>query len=324
MHTSLVQRRFRLPHGVELSCRCAGNEGQPVLMFLHGFPEAAFVWDELLAHFSQAEHGGYFCIAPNLRGYADSSAPPPGPRSEPYRAKHLMQDLQALAQVCSSGPLAALVAHDWGGALAWNLASLQPGLMQRLVIINAPHPATFARELTHSPAQQAASRYMNFLARPDAAERLAEGDFRRLWALFEGMGATHGPHPWLNEAVREQYRQVWRAGLAGPCAYYSASPLRPPEPGGCADPLCVPAALAHTPVPTQVIWGMADTALLPGLLGGLADHVPDLELHRIEEATHWIVHERPALVAGLIADFLARPASGQKLSTPTAGQGAGS
>jgi pimeloyl-ACP methyl ester carboxylesterase len=324
MHTSLTQRRIRLPHGIELSCRCAGDEGQPVLMFLHGFPEAAFVWDELLAHFSQAQHGGYFCIAPNLRGYADSSAPLPGPRSEPYRAKHLMQDLQALAQACSSGPLAALVAHDWGGALAWNLASLQPGLMQRLVIINAPHPALFARELSHSPAQQAASRYMNFLARPDAAKRLAEGDFRRLWALFEGMGATNGPQPWLCEAVREQYRQVWRAGLAGPCAYYAASPLRPPEPGSTAHPLQVPAALAHTPVPTQVIWGMADTALLPGLLDGLADHVPDLELHRIADATHWIVHEQPALVARLIGGFLARPGSAPELSTQAAGQAGGS
>lgn len=322
MHTRTTQRRFRLPHGTELSCRCAGKQGRPVLMFLHGFPEAAFVWDALLAHFSRAEHGDYFCIAPNLRGYADSSAPPPGPSSEPYRAKHLLQDLQGLAQACSSQPLAALVAHDWGGALAWNLASLQPELMQRLVIINAPHPAVFARELAHSPAQQAASRYMNFLARPDAAERLAENDFRRLWALFEGMGATCGPHSWLSEAVREQYREVWRVGLTGPCAYYAASPLRPPEPGGLADPLGVPAHLAHTPVPTQVIWGMADTALLPGLLHGLAHHVPDLQLHRIEQATHWIVHEQPALVAQLIAGFLARP--GAKLSTPAAGQAGGS
>jgi pimeloyl-ACP methyl ester carboxylesterase len=294
--------RIALPHGVTLSCRCAGEPGQPVLMFLHGFPEAAFVWDGLLAHFSEPANGGYFCIAPNLRGYADSSAPA---GVDAYRARHLLQDVTDLAAACASAPLAALVAHDWGGAVAWNLAALQPELMQRLVILNSPHPATFARELSRSPAQQAASRYMHFLARPDAPQRLAEDDFRRLWALFEGMGATHGPRAWLTEDMRERYRAVWRQGLHGPCAYYAASPLRPVQPGEPA--LEVPEALRTTRVPTQLIWGLGDTALLPGLLEGLEDHVPQLQVHRIEQATHWIVHEEPELVAHLIGAFLVRP-----------------
>lgn len=302
MAEGISLQRIALPHGITLSCRCAGEPGRPVLMFLHGFPEAAFVWDDLLRHFSQSAHGGYFCIAPHLRGYADSSAPE---GIEPYRARHLMQDISALAKSCSHGPLAALVAHDWGGALAWNLASLQPDMMQRLVILNAPHPATFARELSHSAAQQAASSYMHFLARPDAAQRLAEDDFRRLWALFEGMGAATGSRPWLTDAVRAQYRAVWRQGLHGPCAYYAASPLRPPAAGELA--IEVPEALRLTRVPTQLIWGLGDTALLPGLLDGLQSHVPDLELHRIEGATHWIVHEQPELVAEMIGRFLARP-----------------
>ena len=78
-----------LPHGITLSCRAAGERGRPVLMFLHGFPQAAFVWDDLLVHFSQPEHGGYRCIAPNLRGYEDSSAPPD---AKAYRAKYLVQE----------------------------------------------------------------------------------------------------------------------------------------------------------------------------------------------------------------------------------------
>lgn len=307
--------RIALPHGITLSCRCLGERGRSTLLFLHGFPEGAFVWDALMAHFSDPAQGGYLCVAPNLRGYADSSAPT---EVEAYRAKGLMQDIAALAQAVSTAPLAAVVAHDWGGALAWNLASLQPQRMQRLVILNAPHPAVFARELSHSSAQQAASAYMHFLARPDAAARLAEDDFRRLWALFEGMGATTGPDPWLTEAERERYRQVWRQGLAGPCAYYAASPLRPTRPGEA--PLSVPEALHITRVPTQVIWGEGDTALLPGLLEGLDAHVPDLELHRIARATHWIVHEQPARVAELIASFLARP----PLSTRGAGPPGGS
>jgi pimeloyl-ACP methyl ester carboxylesterase len=285
-------------------------------MFLHGFPEAAFVWDELLLHFSQPAHGGFFCVAPNLRGYADSSAPR---EVAAYRARHLMQDVQALAQALGAEPLAALVAHDWGGAVAWNLASLELALIERLVILNAPHPATFARELSHSPAQQAASRYMGFLAREDAHERLAEDDFRRLWVLFEGMGASSGPKPWLDEALREKYRAVWRAGLFGPCAYYAASPLRPPEAGSPQTVVEVPDALQRTLVPTQVIWGMEDTALLPGLLDGLDLHVPDLEVHRVAGATHWIVHEQAHRVADLIGRFLRRP-----LSTPADAQAGGS
>ena len=103
---------YALPHGITLNCRVSGKQGRPVLMFLHGFPEAAFVWDELLTYFSQAEHGGYRCIAPCMRGYAPSSAPT---EVRDYRAKHLVQDIVALTHLVSpDAPLAALVAHDWG------------------------------------------------------------------------------------------------------------------------------------------------------------------------------------------------------------------
>ena len=108
-----------LPHGITLSCRAAGVRGRPVLMFLHGFPEAAFVWDDLLDHFAQPEHGGYYCIAPNLRGYERSSAPAD---VKAYRAKPLVQDIAALIDTVG-GPLECLVAHDWGGAVAWNPVS---------------------------------------------------------------------------------------------------------------------------------------------------------------------------------------------------------
>ncbi|HRL30248.1 MAG TPA: alpha/beta fold hydrolase, partial [Ottowia sp.] len=178
-----------LPHGMRLSCRSAGERGRPVLMFLHGFPEAAFAWDELLAHFAAPEHGGYRCVAPNLRGYEQSSRPAD---VSAYHAKHLAQDIAALiaAECGPQGQLVALIAHDWGGAVAWNLAATRPELMQRLVIINSPHPQTFWRELRQNPAQQAASAYMNFLVRPDAEALLAENDFARLWPFFDLMGAS--------------------------------------------------------------------------------------------------------------------------------------
>lgn len=296
-----------LPHGIILSCRATGERGRPTLLFLHGFPEAAFVWDGLLEHFAQPAHGGYRCVAPNLRGYERSSAPT---EVSAYRARHLVQDIAALtdmltAEAPTPGRLALLVAHDWGGALAWAFAAAHPQRLARLAILNAPHPVPFQRELAHSPSQQQASAYMNFLAQPEAAARLADNDFARLWPFFTAMAADSGPHAWLDEAMRERYRTVWRHGLHGGCAYYAASPLRPPtddNPGAAAVQL--PPEAVTVRVPTLVIWGMGDTALPATLLDGLPDFVPDLHIERLPGATHWLVHEQPQRIAALLGGFL--------------------
>ena len=293
-----------LPHGVTLSCRSAGEKGRPVLVFLHGFPEAAFVWDEILMHFAKAENGGYFCIAPNLRGFELSSAPTD---VSAYRPKHLVQDIAALITL-EGGQIECLVAHDWGGAVAWNLAAQQPHWMKKLAIINSPHPGTFLRELQHSSSQQAASAYMNFLIRPDAERLLAEDDFRRLFEFFMPFASGQknlGPRKipdWLTEPVRAQYRNVWQRGLTGPLNFYRASPLRPgPEIANVA----IPRELLEVSLRTLVLWAMDDIALPPSLLDGLADYVPRMELKKIEGATHWIIHEQPALIAKHLQDFLA-------------------
>ncbi|WP_395693961.1 alpha/beta fold hydrolase [Piscinibacter sp.] len=282
-----------LPHGITLSCRAAGAPGAPLLVFLHGFPEGAFVWDELLAHFAPR----YRCVAPNLRGFERSSSPAD---VKAYRPKHLVADLRRLIDHLGGRP-AIVVAHDWGGAVAWSLAAQHPELLERLVIVNSPHPAPFLRELRDSPAQQAASAYMNFLCRPDAEALLAADDFARLWPFFEMMGAS-----WLTESVRERYRAVWRHGLTGACNYYRASPLRPPTgPGDAIHSLQLPAATVTVRLPTHVVWAEADIALPPALLDGLEAFVPQLTLTRVPGATHWIVHERPALVAAEIERALA-------------------
>lgn len=294
--------QLALPHGITLSCRAAGERGQPVMVFLHGFPEGAFVWDGLLAHFAGL---GYRCIAPNLRGFEKSSAPSDAAQ---YRPKLLVQDIAALIAIESPGqPLACLVAHDWGGAVAWNLANQMPQLLRRLCIINSPHPGTFLREMQSSAAQQAASSYMNFLTRPDAEKLLAEDDYRRMWEFFTKMFAAAGPQTWLTDAVKAQYRSVWNHGLVGGCNYYRASPLRPPtasDPG--ANAITLPREMLTVNLPTQVIWAMDDIALLPALLDGLDDYIPQLQLHRVPGATHWIIHEQPALVARLLGDFVSQ------------------
>lgn len=284
-----------LPHGITLSCRACGPADAPLLLFLHGFPEAAFIWDELMLSLA----GDYRCLAPNLRGYERSSRPA---EVQAYRAKHLMADIEALIQLESGhAPLAALVAHDWGGAVAWNLAAQRPALMQRLCIVNSPHPGTLLRELQLNPAQREASLYMNWLCRPDAAALLAADDYARLWPFFTDMGGA----PWLSEPLRQRYRELWSLGLDGALNYYRASPMRPPtEQDPAAMALQFAPEFVTVNLPTQVIWGEADRALLPGLLAGLERFVPRLSLQRVADAGHWIIHEQPALVAALIRAFL--------------------
>ena len=299
MIESFVQR---LGDGIELSCRASGPVGAPVLVFLHGFPEAAFVWDELLEHFADR----YRCIAPNLRGYERSSAPS---EVEAYRVKHLVGDVAALIDSLG-GRVAALIAHDWGGALAWGLAAQRPEAMALLVIVNSPHPATFLRELRTNPAQQTASAYMNFLVRPDAETLLAANDFARIWPFFTHMGAADASRPgggWLTESVRDQYRAVWRAGLTGGCNYYRASPLRPPTgPDSAVLKVEFAPAAVTSRVPTLVIWAEEDIALPVSLLDGLEAFVPDLRVVRVPGASHWIVHEQPRLVIAEIEGALKR------------------
>jgi pimeloyl-ACP methyl ester carboxylesterase len=256
----------------------------------------------LLAHFAHR----YRCVAPNLRGYATSSSPA---QVESYRVKRVLADLAALIGCLGSGPLQALVAHDWGGALAWSFAATHAASLQRLVIVNAPHPATFLRELQHSATQRAASAYMNFLCRPDAERLLAENDYARLWAMFEGTGPTEAARVgggWLTATVREQYREVWSAGLTGGCNYYRASPLRPPTPQDDAVMrLSFAPEFVTVRVPTRVVWALDDWALPPALVDGLDAYVPRLDLVRVPGATHWIVHERADLVAEEIERSLA-------------------
>ena len=307
-----------LPNGTTLSCRAAGEPGRPLMLFVHGFPEAAFVWDTLMAHFAQPANGGYRCLAPNLRGFEHSSSPT---AVDDYKPALLLQDLQQLVQTeRPDGHIDTLVGHDWGGALTWGMANAWPGTIDRLVSINSPHAATFARELTHNPEQQAASAYMHYLAAPGAEAKLAENDFARLFTMLgtaanssasdhasasSGWASTHSS--WLTDAVRAQYREVWSQGLTGACNLYRVTPLKPPAPGqrGVTDIPQPPPERVRVEVPTLVLWALDDTALRPGLLDGLDAHVPHLTVQRMPGATHWVVHEQPQRVAASIGRFLA-------------------
>lgn len=294
-----------LSTGVELECRTSGEPGQPLLLFLHGFPEGAFIWDGLLEQFGSR----YRCVAPNLRGYGRSSQPT---AISDYRAKYLVEDLAALIALESPAKRAAcVIAHDWGGAVAWGLANRYPQQLERLLILNSPHPGSFLRELQSNPVQQSASQYMHFLRRPDAPELLAENGWQRMLGFFQN---PDGSMPaWLTPERQQQYREHWDLGVHGACMFYAASPLVPPRPGGSADELQdirelnLPDEMLHIPVPVRILWGDSDLALQPALLHGLEQWVPQLEIEHLQGCSHWVVHERPEAVQRALAKFLLAP-----------------
>ena len=271
------------------------GEGK-LILFVHGFPEFWYEWQDQLDEFGQ----DYQAVALDMRGYNLSSKPTD---VAAYHAKHLIEDLRCLIEYLGH-KTCVLVAHDWGGAVAWTFAASHPEYVEKLVIINAPHTATFARELTHNPAQQAASQYM-LLFRMDKAERvMTENNYARLVAMLQSAGSNG---EWLTEDDKERYLKAWSqpGAVTGGLNYYRASPLYPPSadvPGASAvqiDPRRVTVRM-----PTLVIWGDADTALLPSLLDGLEQYVPDLTLKRIPNGSHWVIHEQPELVNEYIRAFL--------------------
>ena len=292
---AVIETRFAQVNGIRLHYARAG-EG-PLILFLHGFPEFWMAWQAQLEEFGKT----HLAVAPDLRGFNLSDKPP---EVADYRAKHIVGDIGELAEHLGAARF-TLVAHDWGGAAGWAFAMAFPNYVEKLVIINSPHPATFARELRHNPAQRKASEYMNWLRAPGAEDALARDGCK---LMFEFMARGHAG-PWLTGATRDAYLAAWQqpGALRGGCNYYRASPIHPPVAG---DESGLRAVLADTArfrvdVPTLVIWGERDVALLTALLDGLDEYVPNLTIRRIPEGSHWVAHEYPEQVNAMIREFIA-------------------
>ncbi|CAG9173171.1 Epoxide hydrolase A [Cupriavidus laharis] len=291
-----------LPNGTRLHYASAGERGKPLMLFVHGFPEFWFEWEAQLAEFGHT----YFAVAPDLRGFNLSSKPE---AVEAYRPRHIVEDLVQFVSALGYEHC-VVVAHDWGGAICWNLAIQFPQLVEQLVIINSPHPYVFAKALATDPQQQAASAYMNWLRRPGSEEVLAANNFAMLESMLTASGEQ--PAPWFSGETREKYLAAWALpgegashSLSGGVNYYRASPMHPPGPGEPPPDISRldPAAFVVR-VPTLVIWGERDRALPKSLLDGLEQFVPDMRLERIPDGTHWVVHEQPELVNRLIRGAL--------------------
>jgi pimeloyl-ACP methyl ester carboxylesterase len=269
----------------------------PLMVFLHGFPEFWYAWKDQLDEFGT----DHLAVAPDMRGYNLSSKPA---SVEDYRMPALVEDVQGLASKLGASPSRTfvLVGHDWGGVVAWAYAMAHPEMLDKLVIINAPHPAVFRREIQENPAQQKASAYMLMFRSAEAEKTLSANNHERLVNIVLGEGLKQGH---FTEADKKAYLEAWSqpGALTGGLNYYRAAQVGPPS-GGQTSANTLATAMPKISVPTLVIWGEKDTALLTGNLNGLDEHVSALTVKRIPDGTHWVVHEKRDVVNGYIREFI--------------------
>ena len=275
-------------NGVRLHYVASGTG--PLILFLHGFPEFWYAWKNQLADFVS----DYQAVALDMRGFNLSDKPSDVAQ---YRLDILVEDIRAFAAHLSPSKKFVLVGHDWGGFVAWAFAAAHPQALEKLVIINAPHPAVFARLLTSDPAQQKASEYMEIFRSPQAEQILSADNFDILANMVMVFGSQNGPPP----EEKPEYIKAWSqpGALTGGLNYYRANRLG-------TSPLAESANASSfvVNVPTLVIWGEKDPAMLPQNLDGLADFVPQLTVERIPDASHWLVHKQSAEVTAYIRAFL--------------------
>lgn len=289
-------QRVALPTGVELDVAVAGHPTNPAIILLHGFPESHRTWRHQIANLAE----DHFVLAPDQRGFAKSSKPE---GVENYTADKPVADMIALADRFDLERF-TLVGHDWGGAIAWMAALNHPDRVARLIIINAPHPFIFQRSMFDDMAQREASQYIRAFRNTDLEKHI---DSIGLSAFFDGSFMRHTDF----EKVKDEkpvYLEQWGqpGAMTAMLNWYRASTLLVPAMDETPErPAFLNGPFPPLKMPTLVIWGMDDKALLPVQLEGLEALVPDLTLKKLEGVGHFAPWEAPEKVTGAMREWLA-------------------
>lgn len=264
------------------------GSGNKFALLLHGFPESKFSWRHQMPLLAEL---GYTVWAPNLRGYGKTSKPP---AVADYHIDHLVADVAALIDAAGAKNT-LLMAHDWGAVIAWNFAIRKVRPLERLVIMNVPHPACMAREL-RTWAQRRKSWYIFFFQIPWLPERLmARRKAQAVGRAFSDMAIDKSRFP---VAVTDEFRRnaLEPGALTAMVNYYRAAvrageKAMNPEPG-------------TVDVPTLMIWGEEDTALGKATTFGTDKYVSDLTLRYLPGVSHWVQQEAPETVNAMIEAWL--------------------
>lgn len=293
----MEQRRIGVATGVTLNVALAGPADAPPVILLHGFPESHRTWRALAPLLADE----FRLVMPDQRGFGASDRPQ---EVAAYAIDHIVADLFALADALGIGRF-ALVGHDWGGAVAWAAAIKGDARVERLAIVNSPHPVIFQKSLIENAEQRAASQYINAFRTAgfeQAVEAMGYG------AFFAKSFGNHVDLALIPAEEQARYIADWSlpGALTAMLNWYRASQLIVPPPGATVPiPDWVLAAFPKVHMPTLVIWGMQDKALLPIQLDGLDALVDDLTVHRIADAGHFVPWEQPHAVAAALKPFLA-------------------
>src|SRR3954469_2094498 len=296
-------RRIALATGVTLNVAVAGSNAASPLILLHGFPESHRTW----RHQIEALAADHLVVAPDQRGFAGSDKPE---GVENYETGKVVADVIALADALGIDRF-TLAGHDWGGAVAWAAALQHPLRIRRLIIVNAPHPLIFQKSVIEDEGQRAASQYIRAFRSP-----AMEAGIRAmgLETFLEKGLLSHADASKLEPEERQAYLDDWaqEGALTAMLNWYRASRIEVPAMGEEAKPpLWTHAPFPHLQMPTLVLWGLKDTALLPVQLEGLHGLVDDLRILTSATASHFITWEQPDFVTSAIRDFIAEtPASG--------------
>ena len=267
-------------NGIKLHTIVIGS-GEPLIL-LHGFPEFWYCWKSVIPGLKE----NFKLIIPDMRGYNLSDKPKD---VQKYKLEYLIGDIKGLIEELKLKRV-FLAGHDWGGVVAWAFAEKYPNLLKKLIILNAPHPKIFQKSLRIDKKQQEASSYIFEFLKPNAEKKLYEDDYRRLKkAVFEDMFIKTN----FTEFDKEKYIETWSqpGAILGGVNYYRANTSFDEWTG-------------IIEVPTLVIWGMKDVALLPQQLEGLSDYVKNLKIVRSENSSHWITHDDPDLIISSIKEFV--------------------
>jgi pimeloyl-ACP methyl ester carboxylesterase len=284
------ERSFIEVNGLRLHAVQAGPEDGPLVILLHGFPEFWYGWRRQIGPLAEA---GFRVLAPDQRGY-NLSDKPRGVHA--YHITNLASDVIALIDAMGR-KRAHLVGHDWGAAVAWHAATSYPGRLEKLTILNVPHPAIMARTLQRNPTQILNSWYMFFFQIPALPEWLLRSNH---W-MFLKLVLTRTSQPGaFSEEDLNVYREAWsQPGAITAMLNWYRSAVRT----GLSQMVKI-SALPIISVPTLMIWGVNDAALDRSMAQPSIDLCSDRQLVFFEDASHWVQHEKAAEVNELIIDFL--------------------
>ncbi|MEO5613102.1 MAG: alpha/beta fold hydrolase [Sphingomicrobium sp.] len=290
-------RRVPLSTSVTLNVALAGDAAAPPVILLHGFPESHRTWRGI----SPLLQDRFRLVMPDQRGFAGSDKPQ---GVGAYRIDHIVADLFALADALEIDRF-ALVGHDWGGAAAWAAAIRGDPRVTRLAIINSPHPVIFQKSLIEDSAQRAASQYMNAFRAPGFEAAVAAMGYE---TFFDKTFSNHVDLALIPADEKLRYIAEWSApgALTAMLNWYRASAIVVPAPDAAAPmPDWALGPFPKVRIPTQMVWGMRDPALLPLQLDGLDRLVDDLTIVRLPDVGHFAPWEAPEPIARVLEGFLA-------------------